>query len=744
MSVQLVNQMQRDLASSHVLEVCAALIAVTNLITADMAPAVHTEVGKALEHQAETVRKKAIIALHRLNQIAPDVVTRSDVIEKLRKVLCDRDPAVMGASLNAIESMAAVDPIPFKDLIPSLISILKQVCERRLPDAFEYHKVPAPWIQMKLVRILASLGKNDAQASNGMYEILSDCLKRADVGVNAGYAVMYECVRTITTIYPNPTLLDAAADAISRLLGSRAQNLRYLGLTGLAGIVEGHPKYAAAHQMAVIECLEDTDETIQRKTLDLLYKMTNPVNVEFVVDKLLLFIRTSQDLYLRKTLTSRICTIAERFAPSNAWYVKTITELFEISGEFVSLDVAQNLMSLIAEGSGEGEDGEDSEEADMLLRQHAVEIYAAKLAGPKARLPRVLVETMAWVLGEYAYLSASYTLDDILVKLCEYSTTPTLDTTTRKFLITAIQKLVAQMGQCPSHAASVIDAYTKSKDVDLQQRCMEFQAILTTAPHLLSEILPVDASCEDVGVDENLSFLDGFVSEALQNGAKAYEKPEDDDDDDDAGGAYASSAGAFKMTPYEKPTSPAAGGFSMRGVGSSGPGGPNAGVALPPGAADAYNHGGAPMAQTNPAGNSGEPQLVLRGNVANVWGKGGLSQPGPAAAPAPPPAPAPAPVAAAPAPASSYGGYGVQPAAAPAPAPAQKTAAQLEKGEISALPFLTTTTTQVKTYSTSYMLTNFIAVLLSPLQNGWRLCSSVESFLELRHLPLQQLRHRSR
>ena len=672
--------MQRDLASSHVLEVCAALIAVTNLITADMAPAVHTEVTKALDHQAETVRKKAVIALHRLNQIAPDVVTRSDVIEKLRKVLCDRDPAVMGASLNVIDSMAAVDPIPFKDLIASLISILKQVCERRLPDAFEYHKVPAPWIQMKLVRILATLGKNDAQASNGMYEILSDCLKRADIGVNAGYAVMYECVRTITTIYPNPTLLDAAADAISRLLGSRAQNLRYLGLTGLAGIVEGHPKYAAAHQMAVIECLEDTDETIQRKTLDLLYKMTNPVNVEFVVDKLLLFIRTSQDLYLRKTLTSRICTIAERFAPSNAWYVKTITELFEISGEFVSPAVAQNLMSLIAEGSGEGEDGEESEEADMLLRQHAVEIYAAKLAGPKARLPRVLVETMAWVLGEYAYLSASYTLDDILVKLCEYSTTPTLDVTTRKFLITAIQKLVAQLGQCPSHAASVIDAYTKSKDVDLQQRCMEFQAILTTSPHLLGEILPVDASCEDVGVDENLSFLDGFVAEALQNGAKEYEKPEDDDDDDDDGGAYASRAGAFKMTPYEKPASPTAGSFHVRGVGSGGPGGPNAGVALPPGAADAYNHGGAPMAQTTPSASSGEPQLVLRSNVANVWGRGGLSQPGPAAAPAPPPAPAP--VAAAPAPASSYGGYGAQPVAAPAPAPVQKSAAQLEKGEI--------------------------------------------------------------
>ena len=95
----LVNQMQRDLASSHVLEVCASLIAVTNLITADMAPAVHGEVTKCLDHQAETVRKKAIIALHRLHQISPDVVTQSDIVERLRKVLCDRDPAVVSSVL---------------------------------------------------------------------------------------------------------------------------------------------------------------------------------------------------------------------------------------------------------------------------------------------------------------------------------------------------------------------------------------------------------------------------------------------------------------------------------------------------------------------------------------------------------------------------------------------------------------------------------------------------------------------
>ncbi len=217
----LVNQMQRDLVSNNVLVVVAALLAVTSIITSDMVPAISTEVTKLLGHASDQVRKKSMIALHRLYQIAPEVVTHEELAEKLRRHLCDRDPSVMGASLNVIEALATTNPKPFKDLVPSLISILKQIIEHRLPSDFDYHRVPAPWMQLKIVRILAIVGKNDANASNGMYEMLSECLKRADIGINAGYAIVYECVRTITAIYPNPTLLDSAAEAISRFISSR-------------------------------------------------------------------------------------------------------------------------------------------------------------------------------------------------------------------------------------------------------------------------------------------------------------------------------------------------------------------------------------------------------------------------------------------------------------------------------------------------------------------------------------------
>ncbi|KAJ1625757.1 Clathrin/coatomer adaptor, adaptin-like protein [Pavlovales sp. CCMP2436] len=282
----LVNTIRRDLKSSNHLEACAALIAVSKLVNPEIMPAMIECVADLLEHTHEVVRKKAVMALHRLHTVVPGCL--ESMTDKLRRVLCDKDPAVMGASLHILHALIEEAPAEFKDLVPSFVSILKQITEHRLPSSFDYHRMPAPWIQIKLLKVLGSLGIADQRASEGMYEVLYDVLKRADTGINIGYAVVYECVRTVTTIYPNMQLLETAANHISRFVSSENHNLKYLGIKALASIVQVNQKYALEHQMVVVDCLEDPDETLKRKTLDLLFKMTNAQNVVFVVDKLLL------------------------------------------------------------------------------------------------------------------------------------------------------------------------------------------------------------------------------------------------------------------------------------------------------------------------------------------------------------------------------------------------------------------------------------------------------------------------
>ena len=73
--------------------------------------------------------------------------------------LCDNDPGVMGATLCPLFDLITIDVNSYKDLVISFVSILKQVAERRLPKAYDYHQMPAPFIQVILIyRLLKLLG----------------------------------------------------------------------------------------------------------------------------------------------------------------------------------------------------------------------------------------------------------------------------------------------------------------------------------------------------------------------------------------------------------------------------------------------------------------------------------------------------------------------------------------------------------------------------------------------------------
>ena len=76
----------------------------------------------------------------------------------MKRALCDKDPSVMAAALNHYVDVCRAKPHEHKDLVPSLLIILKQVTDHRLPRDFDYHRMPAPWIQAKILECMAALG----------------------------------------------------------------------------------------------------------------------------------------------------------------------------------------------------------------------------------------------------------------------------------------------------------------------------------------------------------------------------------------------------------------------------------------------------------------------------------------------------------------------------------------------------------------------------------------------------------
>lgn len=116
----------------------------------------------------------------------------------------------------------------------------------------------------------------------------------------------------------------------------------------------------------------------------------------------------------------------------------------------------------MAEGTGG-----DDEEGDLELRIEAVESLIELMDKPS--LPDVLVQCMAWVLGEYGYLSETLTKEEIIDKLCTLTTKSVNDQATRGYVLSAIFKLVAQTGSCPTKVTSLVSMYADSKHLDISQ-----------------------------------------------------------------------------------------------------------------------------------------------------------------------------------------------------------------------------------------------------------------------------------
>ncbi|XP_045668078.1 AP-4 complex subunit epsilon-1 isoform X2 [Ursus americanus] len=391
----LVNTVVKDLQSTNLVEVCMALTIVSQIFPREMIPAVLPLIEDKLQHSKEIIRRKAVLALYKFHLIAPNQVQHIHI--KFRKALCDRDVGVMAASLHIYFRMIKENSSGYKDLTGSFVTILKQVVGGKLPVDFNYHSVPAPWIQIQLLRILGLLGKDDQRTSELMYDVLDESLRRAELNHNVTYAILFECVHTVYSIYPKSELLEKAAKCIGKFVLSPKINLKYLGLKALTYVIQQDPTLALQHQMTIIECLDHPDPIIKRETLELLYRITNAQNITVIVQKMLEYLHQSKEEYIIVNLVGKIAELAEKYAPDNAWFIQTMNAVFSVGGDVMHPDIPNNFMRLLAEGF-------DDETEDQQLRLYAVQSYLTLLDVENVFYPQKFLQVMSWVDASLSFL----------------------------------------------------------------------------------------------------------------------------------------------------------------------------------------------------------------------------------------------------------------------------------------------------------------------------------------------------
>ena len=513
--ILLVASLQKDLQSSNWVEVCMALTTVIKFADPTIMQAVTEPVMKLLDNKNEQIRKKAVMCLYRFYQVDPATVP--DCEERMRKLICDYDPSVMAATLPYFKEKITKNPEKYKDLVSPLVAILKQVIEHKLPREYDYHRFPGPWIQVILLEILSMLGRDDQTSSENMYEILGQCLRRADdTGINIGYAIVYQCLKTICTIYPNSHLIELASTTISRFLSSESPNLRCTGINGLTLIIQINPNYVMSHQKIIVDCLEENDETLKKNTFELLYKMTNLKNVEVIVDKMMNYLKhTTLENQSKKDILQKITELTERFAPNKTWFIKVMNDLFVNFGDMITNDILSKLIAIINEWESETDDLNE-------FKKYTIENYATIVENYSV-LPESFVKLMAWVIGEYTcklYFNDTEKIKGIIQMLSYLLNKTYDDDMTKCLLISAIAKINSNINYSEQNLVNdIMERYSREKNTELQQRCLEYKR--TQVKNVPIEKNKFHTIEETPSIDFNLSFLNNYVQQ--KSSGKVYD-----------------------------------------------------------------------------------------------------------------------------------------------------------------------------------------------------------------------------
>lgn len=250
--MMIVATLQKDLLSTSTYNVLIALNTLCKLISMDNFPSFAEIIPRLLGNSSPLIRKKAFSVFGRMLKIAPQNIPNYEL--KLKDGLGDKDPSVLGVVLNIYFNESKKDPAKYKEILKILVSHHNKILDAKLPRDYDFTRIPAPWMQIKILQLYGVLCKGDKALSEEVYNVIEKALRRSDNTLVAmGFAITYQCVQTLTQIYPNNSLLEKGSKTMNSFFKIEndpkinSSNLKYLAIEAIRSLVKINPSYANQH-----------------------------------------------------------------------------------------------------------------------------------------------------------------------------------------------------------------------------------------------------------------------------------------------------------------------------------------------------------------------------------------------------------------------------------------------------------------------------------------------------------------
>ncbi|KAK9052101.1 hypothetical protein SSX86_028729 [Deinandra increscens subsp. villosa] len=480
------NSLKQDLNHTNQYIVGLALCALGNICSAEMARDLAPEVERLLQFRDPNIRKKAALCSIRIIKKVPDLA--ENFVNPVVSLLKEKHHGVLLTGIQLCTDLCnhSEEALEYfrKKCMEGLVKVLKDVVNSPYAPEYDISGIADPFLHIRLLRLLRVLGHGDADASDSMSDILAQVATKTESNKNAGNAILYECVETIMSIEDVSGLRVLAINILGRFLSNRDNNIRYVALNMLMKAVSVDDQAVQRHRTTILECVKDSDASIRKRALELVYLLVNESNVKALTKELIDYLQVS-DQDFKGDLTAKICTIVEKLSPDKIWYIDQMLKVLSEAGNHVKDEVWHALIVVITNASN----------------LHGYTVRSLYKAIQKSADQEILVRVAIWCIGEYGDMLVNnigmLNLEDPItvtendaVDVVEIAIKRhTSDLTTRAMCLIALLKLSSRFPSCSQRIKDIVTQSKGSLLLELQQRSIEIDSIIVKHQNIRSALV---------------------------------------------------------------------------------------------------------------------------------------------------------------------------------------------------------------------------------------------------------------